>query len=63
MLQRMEAEISFLDPGDMDDGVDALRALGFAVEVLGQIDDRNRATWIKARIDTDLGEADSSLGC
>jgi hypothetical protein len=58
-LQRMDAEILFLDPNDVSSGSAALIEHGFDVEVLDdRIDDYGPAMWIQARITTDVAEDD-----
>jgi hypothetical protein len=54
MLQRMDAEILFLDPDDVNPGIATLIELGFEVEVLDHIDPYGPMVWIKARITTEL---------
>lgn len=57
MLQRMEAEILFLDPDDMGPGSVALVDRGFEVEFLvDRIDDYSAAVWINARVASELDE-------
>lgn len=50
MLRRMEAEVLFLNPGDLNQGCAALIEAGFEIEVLDdRIDDYGPAIWIMAR--------------
>jgi hypothetical protein len=60
MLQRMEAEILFLDPDDVGPGSVAPVEHGFEVEVLDWIDDYGPTVWIKARVTAPLARAASS---
>jgi hypothetical protein len=55
MLRRMEAEILFHDPNDVDPGGAALVDHGFEVEVLvDRIDDYSPAVWINAKVASTL---------
>jgi hypothetical protein len=56
MLQRMEAEILFLNPNFVNPGVAALIELDFEVEVLDWIDPHGPTVWIKAYITSELDE-------
>jgi hypothetical protein len=53
MLQKMEAEILFLDPADRDPCIAALKAHGFEVEIFDWIDDYGPTVWIMGRTDYD----------
>jgi hypothetical protein len=61
MLQRMEAEILFLDPDDVNLGSATLIEQGFEVEVLDWIDDSSPTVWINATITTELDQYDFFL--
>jgi hypothetical protein len=55
MLRRMEAEILFLDPNDVNPGSAALVDHDFEVEVLvDRIDDYSPAVWINAKVASTL---------
>jgi hypothetical protein len=54
MLQRMVAEILFLDPADRDPCIAVLKELGFEVELLDWTDDYGPTVWIEAQINTDV---------
>jgi hypothetical protein len=54
MLQKMEAEILFHDPDDVNPGVAALVELGFEVKVLDYIDPYGPTVWIRAWTITEL---------
>ena len=55
MLQRVDADIMFLDPNDVSSGSAALIEHGFDVEVLDDwIDDYGPAVWVRACITTDV---------
>jgi hypothetical protein len=59
MLRRMETDVMFLDPNDVNEGSAALIEHGFDVEVLegdDWIDPYGPAVWIRARITTDVAE-------
>jgi hypothetical protein len=57
MLQRMDAEILFLDPKDVGPGSAVLIEHGFDVEVLDDwVDDYGPTIFIRARITTDVAE-------
>jgi hypothetical protein len=57
MLQRMEAEILFLDPKDVAEGSAVLIEHGFDVEVLeDRIDDYGPAVFLRVQITTELDE-------
>ena len=57
MLQRMEAEILFLDPKDVAEGSAVLIEHGFDVEVLeDRIDDYGPAVFLRLQITTELDE-------
>ena len=57
MLQRMVADVMFLDPNDLGPGSAALIEHGFDVEVRDDwIDPYGPAVWIWARITTDVAE-------
>jgi hypothetical protein len=57
MLQRMDAEILFLDPNDVGPGSAVLIEHGFDVEVLDDwVDDYGPTIFIRARITTDVAE-------
>jgi hypothetical protein len=57
MLQRMEAEIVFLDPDDLDPGTAVLVEHGFDVENLDDwIDECGPTVFIRCRITTDMSE-------
>ena len=56
MLQRMVAEILFLDPNDVSSGSAALMELGFTVEVLDWVDECGPTVWIRAEIQSELGQ-------
>ena len=62
MLQRMVAEILFLDPADRDPCIAVLNKRGFdEVEILDLVDPYGPTVWITARINTDVS-ADRFLG-
>lgn len=56
MLQRMEAEILFLDPDDVAPGSATLIEHGFDVEVLDWIDDYRPTVFIRAKITSELDQ-------
>jgi hypothetical protein len=56
MMNRMAAEILFLNPDDVNAGVAALVERGFEVKVLDWIDPYGPTIWIDARVTTDVGE-------
>jgi hypothetical protein len=58
MLNRMAAEIIFLDPADMNPTIAELTELDFDIELLDDwIDDEGPAVWIRATILTELEAA------
>ena len=59
MLERMQADLLFLDPNDVSEGSAALIEHGFDVEVLDDwIDDYGPTIFIRARITTNVTEDD-----
>jgi len=58
MLQKLTAEIIFLEPDDVRPAVIELGELGFKCEVLHWTEPHSEATWILARIDTELDAGD-----
>ena len=62
MLQRMVAEIIFLEPDDVHPAIAELTELGFDCEVLHWIEPDSDAMWILARIDTELDMEASRMG-
>ena len=58
MLQKLTAEIIFLEPDDVRPAVIELGELGFECEVLHWTEPCSEATWILARIDTELDAND-----
>ena len=56
MLQRMEAEILFFGPNDVDPGSAALLEHDFEVEDVDRIDDYSPAVWINAKVASELDE-------
>lgn len=55
MLERMQADLLFLDPNDVGEGSAALIENGFDVEVLDDwIDDFGPTVFVRARITTEL---------
>ena len=57
MLQRMAAEILFLDPSDMKPGIAALGALGFEdFRVLDWADPYGPTVWITCQFNTELDQ-------
>jgi hypothetical protein len=55
-MQRMSAEILFLDPAEVKPGVAELVARGFDVEVLPWKDPYGPTVWIMARLMTELDQ-------
>jgi hypothetical protein len=58
MLRRMEAEVTFYNPNDVNPGTAALIEQDFDVEVLDWIDDDSPVVWIKAWANTERTEDD-----
>jgi hypothetical protein len=58
MPQKMEAEILFLDPANVDLGVVALAERDFAVQVSDWVDPFGPTIWVTASITTDLTEGE-----
>lgn len=56
MLQRMEAEVLFLDPADEGPCVAKLTELGFIVERLDWTDPHGPTVWVMARIDVEFDD-------
>jgi hypothetical protein len=55
VLQRIETDVMFPDPNDVNEASAALIEHGFDVEVLDDwIDDYSRAVWIKVGLTTEL---------
>jgi hypothetical protein len=55
-MPQMDAEILFLDPGDVSSGSTTLTELGFKIEVLNYVDEYGPTVWIKAGIASDLSQ-------
>ena len=62
MLQRMEAEILFLDPDDVGPGVAELVARDFKVEILDWVDPTARRSGSKPRLRASSTSTASSIG-
>ena len=56
MLQRMDAEILFLDPNDVGPGSAVLIEHGLDVEVMDWVDPYGPTVWVKARIASELDQ-------
>ena len=56
MSQRMDAEILFLNPDDVNPGVAELVARDFKVEILDWVDPYGPTVWIKAQVTSELDE-------
>lgn len=54
MMQRMQAEILYLNPDHVDAGVATLVEYDFSVTVLDLVDPCGPTIWIKAGADTEL---------
>jgi hypothetical protein len=58
MLQRMQAEVFFLDRADLGPGSAALVKQGFDIEVLDKEDDYEPAVFAKVTVWSELDEVD-----
>jgi hypothetical protein len=57
MLQKMQADVLFLDPADLNPGIAALVELGFEVENLDDwIDEAGPTVFLRVRITTEVDE-------
>jgi hypothetical protein len=57
MLKRMQAEVLFHNPDDVNSGLATLIEQGFDVEILeDEIDEYGPAVFVRARITTDIAE-------